>query len=140
MGATGNASTAAALLAVALVEQGRYEEALRNADLAAAWAAPDDTASQVYQLAARARVLASRGDFERAEAAAREAVRLSERSDDTSQRGDALVDLAAVLDRARRAREAAAALGDAIALYERKGNIVLAARARAIREAPWTPG
>ena len=140
MGATGNASTAAALLAVALVEQGRYDEALWNADLAAAWAAPDDTASQVNQLAARARVLASRGDFERAEAAAREAVRLSHRSDDISQRGDALVDLAAVLDRASRAREAAEALADAIALYERKGNIALASRARAIREAPWTPG
>ena len=36
----------------------------------------------------------ARGEFERAEAAAREAVRLSERSDDISQRGDALVDLA----------------------------------------------
>ena len=132
MGATGNASTAAALLAVALVGQGRHEEALRYADLAAAWAAPDDTASQVYQLAARAHVHASHGDFERGQAAVREAVRLSERSDDISQRGDALVELAAVLDRAGRVSEAAAALRDAIALYDRKGNIVLAARARAI--------
>jgi class 3 adenylate cyclase/tetratricopeptide (TPR) repeat protein len=134
MGATGNASTAAAHLAVALVRQGRHEEALRNADLAAAWAAPDDMASQVHQLSARAHVLASRGDFERAEAAAREAVRLSGRSDDISQRGDALVALAAVLDRAGRVGEAAAALRDAIALYERKGNIVLAAQARAMAE------
>jgi class 3 adenylate cyclase/tetratricopeptide (TPR) repeat protein len=132
MGATGSASTAAALLAVALVRQGRHEEALRNADLAAAWAAPDDTASQVYQLAARAHVLASRADFERAEAAACEAVRLSERSDDISQRGDALVDLAAVLDRAGRVDDAAAALKNAIELYEGKGNIVSASRARAI--------
>jgi class 3 adenylate cyclase/tetratricopeptide (TPR) repeat protein len=132
MGATGNGSTAAALLAVALVRQGRYEEALRNADLAAAWAAPDDTASQVHQLAARAHVLASRADFEGAEAAAREAVRLSEGSDDISQRGDALVDLATVLDGAGRVGEAAAALHDAIALYERKGNIVSERRARAI--------
>jgi len=131
MGATGNASTAAALLAVALVRRGRHDEALRNADLAAAWAAPDDIASQVHQFAARAHVLASRGDFERAEAAAREAVRFSQRSDDISQRGDALADLAAVLDRAGRAGEAAAALRDAIALYERKGNIVCASRARA---------
>ena len=49
---------------------------------------------------------------------------LSEGSDDISQRGDALVDLAAVLDRAGQADEALTALRDAIALYERKGNVV----------------
>ena len=44
--------------------------------------------------------------------------------------GDALTDLAAVLERAGRPDEAAAAaLRDAIALYKRKGNIVSAARA-----------
>ena len=63
-------------------QQGRHDEALRYADLAAAWAAPDDTSSQVPQLAARAHVLAARGELERAEAAAREAVRVSERSDE----------------------------------------------------------
>ena len=56
-------------------------------------------------------------------------MRLSERSDDISQRGDALVDLAAVLERAGRVSDAAAALRDAIALYQRKGNVVSAARA-----------
>jgi class 3 adenylate cyclase/tetratricopeptide (TPR) repeat protein len=132
IGATSSASTAAACLAVALVRQDRHEEAIRYADLAAAWAAPDDVASQVGQLVARAHVLAVRGELARAEAAAREAVRLSERSDDISQRGDALTDLAAVLDRAGRASDAATALRDAIALYERKGNIVSAAQAHTI--------
>jgi hypothetical protein len=89
MGATNPGSSAAAFLAVALVRQGRHEEALRYADLAAAWAAPDDIASQVGQLGARAHALAARAELEHAEAAAREAVRLSERSDDISQRGDA---------------------------------------------------
>ena len=126
MGATNQGSTAAALLAVALVEQGRHEEAIGYADLAAAWAAPDDIASQVPQLAARAHVLAARGELERAEATAREAVRLSERSDDICLRGDALVDLAAVPGRVS---DAAAALRDAIALYQRKGDVVSAARA-----------
>ena len=93
----------------------------RYADLAAAWAAPDDIASQVPQLAARAHVLAARGELERAEAAAREAVRLSERSDDICQRGDALVDLAAVLDRAGRVSDAAAALRAAIAPLPAQG-------------------
>jgi tetratricopeptide (TPR) repeat protein len=134
MGATNQGSTAAALLAVALAQQGRHEEAIRYADLAATWAAPDDIASQVGQLAARANVFAARGEIERAEAAAREAVRLSQRSDDISQQADALTELAAVLDRAGRASEAATALRDAIAQYERKGNIVSAARARATVE------
>lgn len=44
---------------------------------------------------------------------------------------EALADLAAVLDRAGRASEASAALRDAIALHERKGNIVAAAGTRA---------
>jgi class 3 adenylate cyclase/tetratricopeptide (TPR) repeat protein len=134
MGATNQGSTAAAMLAVALVQQGRHDEAIRYADLAAAWAAPDDTASQVPQLAARAHVLAARGELERAEAAAREAVRLSERSDDICLRGDALVDLAAVLEAAGRAGDAATALRDAIALYQRKGNVVSAARAHTTLE------
>ena len=56
-------------------------------------------------------------------------MRLSERSDEINQRGDALVDLATVLDRAGRVSDAAAALRDAIALYQRKGNVVSAARA-----------
>jgi Flp pilus assembly protein TadD len=80
-------------------------------------AAPDDIASQIPQLAARARTLAARGELERAEATAREAVRLSERSDDISQQGDALIHLAAVLDRAERPGDAAAALRAAIGLY-----------------------
>jgi hypothetical protein len=58
-------------------------------------------------------------------------VRLSERSDDICLRGDALVDLAAVLERAG---DAAAALRDAIALYQRKGNLVSAARAHTTLE------
>jgi tetratricopeptide (TPR) repeat protein len=134
MGATNQGSTAAALLAYALVRQGRHEEAIRYADLAATWAAPDDSASQVVQLAARAHVLAARGELGRAETAAREAVRLSERSDDICLRGDALVDLAAVLERAGRANEAATELRDAIALYQRKGNVVSAARAHTTLE------
>jgi class 3 adenylate cyclase/tetratricopeptide (TPR) repeat protein len=134
MGATNPGSTAAALLAVALVQQNRHEEALHYADLAAKWAAPDDMASQVGQLRARARVLAARGELEPAEASAREAVRLAQRSDDISQRGDALVDLGAVLESAGRPGEAAAVIRDAIVLYERKSNVVSIARARATLE------
>ena len=125
-------STAAALLGVALVEQGRDDEALEYADLAAAWAMSDDTASQTRQLAVRARVLARGGELAAGEAAARAAVAQSKASDDLSQRGDALVNLAFVLERAGRADEAADALRDALALYQRKGNVVAAAQARTL--------
>jgi hypothetical protein len=68
-------STAAALLGMALVEQGRDDQALKYADLAATWAVADDAASQVRQLAVRARVLARRGDLAAAEAAAMDELR-----------------------------------------------------------------
>jgi tetratricopeptide (TPR) repeat protein len=132
MGATNQGSTAAALLALALARQGRHDEALTYADLAAEWAVPDDIASQVGQLGARACALAAHGELERAEEAAREGVRLSERSDELSQRGDALVVLAPILERRGDAEGAATALRDAIALYGRKGNVVGARRARAM--------
>jgi tetratricopeptide (TPR) repeat protein len=127
-------STAAALLGLALVEQGRDDEALEYADLAAAWAASDDTESQTRQLAVRARVLARRGALAAGEAAARAAVAQSKASDDLSQCGDAFVNLAFVLERAGRADEAADALREALTLYQRKGNVVAAAQARALIE------
>jgi tetratricopeptide (TPR) repeat protein len=132
MGAKNEGSTAAALLAVALAVQGRHDEAIRYADLAASWAAPDDIASQVGQLTARAHVLAARDDLPGALAAVREAVLSSEGSDDISQRGDALVDLATILIQAGQADQALTALRDAIARYDRKGNVVGAERAQAI--------
>jgi ATP/maltotriose-dependent transcriptional regulator MalT len=121
-------STAAALVALALVEQHRDDEALELADLAAAWAAPDDAASQVLQFAVRARVLAGRGDQAAAEAAARRGVALSLSSDDLTLRGDALEALAIVLERSGRPEEATRALSDALAVHARKGNVVAVRR------------
>jgi tetratricopeptide (TPR) repeat protein len=134
MGNRNQGSTAAALVGLALIEQGRDDEALEFADLAAAWAAPDDSASQVLQLAVRSRVLAGRGEHAAARAAATDAVALSKASDDPSLRGDALVYLAHALERAGRAEDAAKPLHEAVALYERKGNAISAARARATIE------
>ena len=134
MGNRNQGSTAAALVGLTLIEQGRDDEALEFADLAAAWAAPDDTVSQVLQLAVRARVLAGRGEHAAARASATDAVALSKASDDPSLRGDALVYLAHVLERAGRAEDAAKSLHEAVALFERKGNAISAARARATIE------
>jgi class 3 adenylate cyclase/tetratricopeptide (TPR) repeat protein len=127
-------STAAALLGLTLVEQGRDDEALQYADLASAWAMRDDLDSQTGALGVRARVLARRGELEAAETAARDEVALSKASDNLKLRGDALVNLALVLEHAGRTDEAADALNAALAFYERKGNVAGASRARALIE------
>jgi class 3 adenylate cyclase/tetratricopeptide (TPR) repeat protein len=132
-------STAAALLGLALIEQGRDDEALEAADLAARWAVDDDSTSQVIALAIRARVLAARGELACAETAAKDAVKRSQASDDPSLRGVALTALAAVLERTDRAEQAADALREALALYERKGNVVSAAHVRTLIEAAVAP-
>jgi tetratricopeptide (TPR) repeat protein len=128
-------STAAGLLGLALLEQGRNDEALRYADLAASWAVDDDIPSQVTQLAIRARVLAGRGELAYAETAATDAVERSRASDDPWVRGVALIALAVVLERGDRAEQAAGALREALAGYERKGAVVSAANVRTLIEA-----
>jgi tetratricopeptide (TPR) repeat protein len=58
------------------------------------------------------------------ESYARAAVEIAETTDMINVRADAYADLAEVLGRASRRQEASEALREAIALYERKGNIV----------------
>ena len=85
MGDKAMLSTTAALLAHALLAQGRDEEAERFAELSEEVAADDDLITQVLWRSARARALAGRGQVEEAGAArtsrrrAREAERLRER-------------------------------------------------------------
>jgi hypothetical protein len=76
-------------------------------------------------------VLARRGDANAAEAAAREAVEIAERTDLLNTQADALLDLAEVLERSGRKDEATAAAKVAAERFERKGNLVSLARARA---------
>jgi hypothetical protein len=80
---------------------------------------------------ARAKILARSGELESAEALAREAVRIGEPSDLLVTRADALSDLAEVLVLAGRRGDSLAVLSEASELYERKGNLTGAARARA---------
>jgi ATP/maltotriose-dependent transcriptional regulator MalT len=94
-------------------------------------AAPEDVASQVLWRSTRAKVLARRGEAEPAEAAAREAVEIADRSDLLNTQADARLDLAEVLTAAGRVGEARAAAAEAARLYERKGNRPSLARARA---------
>jgi len=75
-------------------------------------------------------VLARRGEADAAEAAAREAVAIAERTDLLNTQADALLDLAQVLAQAGRSDEARAAARDAAERFERKGNLPSLARAR----------
>jgi tetratricopeptide (TPR) repeat protein len=78
----------------------------------------------------RAKVLARRGEHAEAERHAREAVAIGEETEVLDAQGDTYADLAEVLLLAGRAEEAAEAFEQALARYERKGNIVMAARTR----------
>ena len=75
-------------------------------------------------------MLARSGEHTEAERTAREAVAIGETTDDLDGQGDARADLATVLELAGRPAEAAAELERALRLYDRKGNIVSAERAR----------
>jgi len=124
-------STAAAMLAHSLFGQGRYDEAEHYAAIGQSSAAPDDYESQSISLAARARVLAHRGDLEGAESLAREAVAIADRTDDIDTHGWLRTDLAEVLNLAEKTREACSVLEEAFHLAEQKEDFVLVERARA---------
>jgi class 3 adenylate cyclase len=93
-----------------------------------------DTPRAVAAAATHAKLLAASGDTEEAEREARRAVSLGDETDQLNIRGDARVALATVLVGDGRHEEAAATIEEAVALYERKGNLTGAARAAAILE------
>ena len=132
MGERGYLSTAAALLAQALYAQGDLGEAERFSRVSEDAAAPEDVFSQVLWRSARAKIRARRGETTEAEALAREAVELADRTDMLNTQGDALVDLGEALSLAQRPAEAVSAFEQAAERYERKGNRVSLERARAL--------
>jgi hypothetical protein len=78
----------------------------------------------------RAKILAREGRCEEAEALARDAVALIEPTDLLWHRGDAMLDLADVLLTCERTTESDRAIRAGLAMYELKGNVAAAARAR----------
>jgi class 3 adenylate cyclase/tetratricopeptide (TPR) repeat protein len=123
-------STAAGKLAQALYALDRLEEADAWAGRAAELGASDDAITQMLSGQVRAKVLARRGEHAEAERLAREAVALAGQTDYLNAQGDAYADLAEVLSLAGRPQEAAEAREQALARFERKGNIVMAGRMR----------
>jgi ATP/maltotriose-dependent transcriptional regulator MalT len=131
-GETGNRSTVAALLAEAVDAQGRHAEAERYTRISDKAAARDDYFSQVLWRAVRAKAFARQGRVVEGERLAREAVRLAEGTDDINCHGDALMALAEVVRLAERPSEALPHIQQALNLYEQKGNVISAGRARAL--------
>ena len=131
MGEKSYLSTAAALLAHMLHAQGELDEAESFTRVSEDAAAPEDVFSQLLWRSARAKIRARRGELAEAEALAREAVELAERTDMLNTQGDTFDALAEVLALAGRPAEAATALELAAERFERKGNTVSLAGVRA---------
>jgi class 3 adenylate cyclase/tetratricopeptide (TPR) repeat protein len=129
LGERGYLSTGAATLAHVVWAQGRLDEADALSRTAEEVGAEDDLSTQVLWRSARAKVYASRGASEGAEALARDAVRVAAMTDDINMRADTLMDLAQVLALSGRFDESGEAAEEARALYARKGNTVSATRA-----------
>jgi tetratricopeptide (TPR) repeat protein len=120
------------LLAHALIGQGRFDEAERYLEEAAAEIEDDeeDIDGRLHLWTGQARLLLARSCATEAEAQARAAVELVAQTDELTYRADAAVVLAEALAASGRTLEAVAALTEATRLYQAKGNQVAAARAQ----------
>jgi class 3 adenylate cyclase/tetratricopeptide (TPR) repeat protein len=128
-------STSAAYLAEALYRLGSLDEAERFTEIGQETAAVKDRVTHAIVRGTRAKILAARGDAAGAEPIAREAVSLTEETDDLNLRAAALLSLAEVLGEAGREDEARHAREAAVELFRRKGNAVAEAQAVAALEA-----
>jgi tetratricopeptide (TPR) repeat protein len=125
-------STTAGILAQALIEQQRDDEAWALTDVAEETAAADDLAGMLVSRTTRAQLLARRGEFDEADRVSLEALAIAERTDFLHDRGDAFMARGQVLAMCGRPEDAGAALLRARELYTRKGNTVCAERARVV--------
>jgi ATP/maltotriose-dependent transcriptional regulator MalT len=130
MGERSYLSTLAGVLAAAVYEQGRFEEADRVARAGEAWASCDDIGSQVNWRGVAAKVAAQRGEYDVAERLARKGVSLASKTDFMTMQAAAWGDLAEVLRLVGRDGDARAAFRQTAELYDAKGNSVAARRVR----------
>jgi DNA-binding SARP family transcriptional activator/class 3 adenylate cyclase/tetratricopeptide (TPR) repeat protein len=123
-----------ALLAEAVYRQGRHQEAEELTRISEKASHLNDVFAHITWRPVRAKALARRGAFDEAEELAAETLAFASESDFLNAHGDALLDLAEVRELAGRPDEALPALEQALALFEQKGNVVSAARARSALE------
>ena len=130
---------AASLLAHALVELNRPNEAERLTKIARE-ATTDDASTQMEWRSAQARVLASRGDYAGAEQIAREAVAIAGSTDYLEFSARAVSALAHVLAASGQVDEAAHWYEEALRLYARKESVLgverMTARLRELAREP----
>jgi len=128
---SGFLQTYAPLLGRSLCVLGRHDEAGPLAQLGRSL---DKTGQDIYTQAlwrqVQALVVASRGRHSEAEALAREAVSITEPTDALNIQGDALCDLADVLQTAGKNDAAAAVLEQALDRFSRKKNLAMVAQVR----------
>jgi class 3 adenylate cyclase/tetratricopeptide (TPR) repeat protein len=118
------------LLARAVCQQGRYEEAAELTATVEQLADEADVETQAIRRCLSAQLLvAEEGNHEEAERLAREAAELVRNIESPDMQGDCLVVLAEVLAVAGRRHEACHVLRDACDLYRLKGNVISADRA-----------
>ena len=129
IGDVDSADVHAVRLAEALCLIGRGEEAAQA--LRAVPSPPEHASlsSSAHWRLAHARVLALQGELAEAESHARVATALVASTDLLDLRGDVMLVLADVLGAEARSVESAVALGEAVRLYEQKGNVAAAALA-----------
>jgi class 3 adenylate cyclase len=130
LGERGNLSTIAAFLAEALYEQDADDEALRLTEVSEHAASDDDATSQIAWRVTRAKLLARSGELDGADELAREAVARADQTEWPNLRGSARSSLAEVLLAYPRPDEASRAAEEALEIYEAKGNLAAASRAR----------
>jgi DNA-binding SARP family transcriptional activator/tetratricopeptide (TPR) repeat protein len=130
MGEKGMMSTAVGLLAQALSEQGKNDEAMLASRRSEEACAEDDVASLLLWHGARAKVLAARGEFAAAERLGREGVGIATGSDLLPLCAAMHRDLAVVLDASGNPNEAVEEMGRALQLFDRKGAEIPARRTR----------
>jgi class 3 adenylate cyclase/tetratricopeptide (TPR) repeat protein len=131
IGDAGHLSSVAPLLAEILHERGESEEALALTKEAEQASLDGDVDAQVHWRRVRSKILAGRGDRAEALRLATEAVDLARRTDYLDMRGEACMSHAEVLRLDGQDDEASRMLQEANEMFELKGNVVMAARARA---------
>jgi class 3 adenylate cyclase len=134
MGERNYISTTAGLLADVLYRQGRYDKSAEFAGVCKQLASPDDVASQFLWRCVQGKLSARQGTIDEAESLLSAATALIETSDQLDLQGNGLLDFAEVRELAGAPADAAALSERAAELFERKGNVVSALRARQLAE------
>jgi class 3 adenylate cyclase/tetratricopeptide (TPR) repeat protein len=134
IGDVGHLTSLASGLGDAVYAQGRYDEALRIAEVVERITIEGDVDPEVLWRQLRAKILARKGRHDEAEALVRDAVLRAAATDFLDLRAHALRAQGEVLRLAGRSDEAASAVREARDLYRRKGHVVGEAQAASLLE------